>query len=103
MGSEIRTLCAALTTQTQAGENRFGVLADKTTLKPLLSLQFVGVLLLRFAERQLLSLLFQQPPRTTRGEPGSAYPFTNTRSLSTDRRRPQVSACDTYSRFVGQL
>jgi hypothetical protein len=30
---------------------------------------FSGVLLLRFAERQFLALLFQLPPRLTRFEP----------------------------------
>lgn len=35
-----------------------------------------GVLLLRFAERQLFALLFQLPPRLTRFEPLSdAYPY----------------------------
>jgi hypothetical protein len=52
-------------------------LGDANTRKPLLSLQFVGVLLLRFVARQLASLLFHEPPRNTREEPESAYPFTN--------------------------
>jgi len=40
-----------------------GVLA---TRNPMLLFVFVGVLLLRFEARQLLELLFQLPPRTTR-------------------------------------
>ena len=36
--------------------------------KPMLLLRFVGVLLLRFAARRLLVLLFQLPPRITRFE-----------------------------------
>ena len=36
---------------------------------PLLLLEFVGLLLLRFATRQLFALLFQLPPRFTRFEP----------------------------------
>ena len=35
----------------------------------MLLLRFVGSLLLRFAERQLIALLFQDPPRKTREEP----------------------------------
>jgi hypothetical protein len=43
----------------------FMVLAQR---KPMLLLRFVGVLLLRYAERRLLALLFQLPPRITRLE-----------------------------------
>jgi hypothetical protein len=39
------------------------------TRKPRLLLRLSGELLLRFAERQLLALLFQLPPRLTRFEP----------------------------------
>lgn len=38
--------------------------------KPMLLLLLFGLLLLRFATRQLLALLFQLPPRLTRLEPG---------------------------------
>ena len=38
--------------------------------KPMLLLRFVGVLLLRLAERRLFGLLFQFPPRITRLELG---------------------------------
>ena len=37
-----------------------------TQRKPMLLLAFVGVLLLRFAHRALLALLFHEPPRNTR-------------------------------------
>lgn len=40
-----------------------------TGRKPRLLFLFVGVLLLRFAERQLFALLFQLPPRFTRLDP----------------------------------
>ena len=40
--------------------------ADNTQRKPLLLLALSGVFLLRFADRQLLSLLFHDPPRRTR-------------------------------------
>ncbi len=43
-----------------------------TTRKPLLLLRFVGVFLFRFAARQFLALLFQDPPRNTRSEPLSS-------------------------------
>ncbi len=36
---------------------------------------FDGLLLLRFADRQLLPLLFQLPPRFTRFEPLRPLPF----------------------------
>ena len=39
---------------------------EVTTRKPLLLLRFDTVLLLRFAERKLFGLLFQEPPRNTR-------------------------------------
>ena len=45
---------------------------------PMLLLRFVGVLLLRLAERRLFGLLFQLPPRITRLEAllHSLYPCT---------------------------
>ena len=93
--------------QTLGGGVPVEVLADDATRKPLLfsqrgpqadlgARQFVGLLLLRFAERQLSSLLFHDPPRSTRAEPGSAYPFTNTISRKTRLRQPHVSAWDTW-------
>jgi len=49
---------------------------------PMLLFLLSGVLLLRFAVRQFLALLFQLPPRLTRFEPLSdAYPFTESFSL----------------------
>jgi hypothetical protein len=41
---------------------------------PLLLLRLVGSLLLRSAERQLLVLLFQDPPRSTRTESRPSHP-----------------------------
>ena len=38
----------------------------RATRNPRLFFEFVGVFLLRFAERQLVALLFQLPPRFTR-------------------------------------
>ena len=90
MGSEIRTLCAAVTTQTQAGEiDPFGVLAETHKRTPTLLFVFVGLLLLRFAERQLWSLLFHEPPRSTRTEPGSAYPSTRRVGRAHQLRGPE--------------
>jgi hypothetical protein len=39
---------------------------DRAQRKPTLLLMLSGVLLFRFAERTLLSLLFHEPPRSTR-------------------------------------
>ena len=54
------------------------VFGRATTRKPLLLLRSVGVFLLRFAERVLLPLLFQEPPRNTRDQacPYFVQPFT---------------------------
>ena len=41
---------------------------------PMLLLLLVGLLLLRFATRQLFALLFQLPPRFTRFEPDGRRP-----------------------------
>jgi hypothetical protein len=51
---------------------------DTTTRNPLLLLRLSGVLLFRFAERQLVGLLFQLPPRKTRDV--SALPLTKAHS-----------------------
>jgi hypothetical protein len=40
--------------------------------KPLLLFRLVGLFLLRLAERSLLGLLFQEPPRRTRAEQGAS-------------------------------
>jgi hypothetical protein len=40
---------------------------------------FDGLLLLRFADRQFLALLFQLPPRITRFEPDGAFRRCRTR------------------------
>ena len=45
-----------------------------TTRKPMLSLRFSGSLSLRYADRQFLALLFQEPPRNTRADLFSAVP-----------------------------
>jgi hypothetical protein len=42
------------------------VRAAAANRNPMLLLRLSGVLLLRFAERRLLALLFHEPPRNTR-------------------------------------
>jgi len=42
---------------------------EQTTRKPILLLRLSRVLLLRLAERTLLDVLFQEPPRKTRLAP----------------------------------
>ena len=51
--------------------NRFllAIRAELTRRSPTLLLRLSGELLLRFADRQFLALLFQLPPRITRLEP----------------------------------
>ena len=46
----------------------------RATRNPRLLFRFVGLLLLRFAARQLIALLFQLPPRFTRFEPFGCHP-----------------------------
>ena len=46
---------------------------DTATRNPLLLFVFVGSLLLRFADRQFLALLFQEPPRNTREPPNRTH------------------------------
>ena len=58
---------------------------ERATRKPLLLLRFSGVLLLRFATRQLSALLFQLPPRSTRFEP--------LRRLTFERQKYVFSEC----------
>ena len=53
----------------QSTANSIAFAELRATRKPRLLLRFVGLLLLRFAERQLDALLFQLPPRITRLEP----------------------------------
>ena len=62
----IRTPCEAVAAQSMAGYQTVGVLPEQHNRNPLLSLQFVGRLLLRYAARQLSSLLLNEPPRNTR-------------------------------------
>ena len=71
-----------------------GLRAETTrhTRKPLLLFVFVGLFLLRLAERQFLGLLFHEPPRKTRNAP-SAYPLENDTLPNTLLRSPHVSAC----------
>ena len=54
-----------LTALRHKGKRGYSVLA---TRKPLLLFRFVGLFLLRFAERRFCGLLFQEPPRRTRRE-----------------------------------
>jgi hypothetical protein len=42
---------------------------------PLLSLRLSGSFLLRFAARNLLGLLFHEPPRSTRRPPDGPFPL----------------------------
>ena len=42
---------------------------NNNTRKPMLLFLFVGLFLFRFADRQFLALLFQEPPRSTRPDP----------------------------------
>jgi len=65
---------------------------------PMLLFSFDGSLLLRFEEARLLSLLFQEPPRSPRDEPGFFYAECRTRFLppSTAARKRQLSACATW-------
>ena len=48
-----------------------------TIRKPMLLLLLLGLLLFRFATRQLLALLFQLPPRLMRLEPEAGPDFMN--------------------------
>ena len=60
--------------------------------KPLLLFRFVGVFLLRLAERRFCGLLFQEPPRRTREGAGQEW-----------RRRTRVRAAEhgrTYSEAI---
>jgi hypothetical protein len=59
-------LCFTLRPSVDSRIPEAGVRATTTTRKPLLLLRLSGVFLLRFAERQFLGLLFQEPPRNTR-------------------------------------
>jgi hypothetical protein len=52
-----------------SGNPSFLLSLGETRRKPILLLRLSGVLLLRFALRQLFALLFQLPPRFTRLEP----------------------------------
>jgi hypothetical protein len=60
----------------------------RTTRNPMLLFLLSGVLLLRFADRQLLSLLFQLPPRNTRFVP-TACSLQNRIPPSIARRNPR--------------
>ena len=52
--------------------------AEHTTRKPMLLLSLPGSLLLRYAERQFLGLLIQEPPRF------GAYPKTRIQAVRED-------------------
>ena len=45
---------------------------DNTTRNPVLVFQFAGMFLFRIVHRAFLDVLFQEPPRTTRGTVGPA-------------------------------
>lgn len=62
----------------------------RATRKPRLLFRFVGVFLLRFAERQLFALLFQLPPRMTRLEPSLAVIHRRIRHLSANGGKRSV-------------
>ena len=64
------------------------------TRKPMLLFSFEGLLLLRFEERKLFSVLFQLPPRIARFSDVfcSGCP-TKIQRESTARRKPQLCAC----------
>ena len=70
-------------------------LTGLATRKPTLLFSFVGVLLLRFEERRLFSVLFQLPPRIARFS--DVFLRRGTRAQcyreSTARRKPQLCAC----------
>ena len=57
-------------------DRRQGRAGERTERNPMLLFLFVGLLLLRFAVRQLIALLFQLPPRFTRFEPSGHHPKT---------------------------
>ena len=59
----------------------------RTNRNPLLLFRLSGELLLRFAGRQFLPLLFQLPPRKTRFEPFGYHP------KSFDHMQPITQSC----------
>jgi hypothetical protein len=71
----------------------------QTTRKPLLLLWLSGLFLLRFAERQLIGLLFQEPPRSL-ACPSLLYLLAQARAINSCWRNCQVSPC---SRWASQL
>lgn len=64
----------------------------RATRKPRLLFRFVGLFLLRFADRQFLAVLFQLPPRFTRFEPyrPSTASCCNTRRRNCQLETPAV-------------
>ena len=65
---------------------------------------FDGLLLLRFAERQLLPLLFQLPPRFTRFEPLRPLSFIRGKPRSPQSHRVRVgNVRDQAPRALHQL
>ncbi len=67
--------------------------ATTTTRNPILLLRLSGVFLLRLAERQLLPLLFHEPPRKTRSGAPRFHPLAKTREEKTSSRNLHVSPC----------
>ncbi len=58
---------------------------------PRLLLRLVGLLLLRFADRRLVALLFQLPPRLPRLEPDvPSSPMSTNHRFTTDRVSARV-------------
>ena len=66
-------MTASLNAVIRAGFGKSPILCrDLERRNPRLLFRFDGELLLRFADRQFLALLFQLPPRLTRFEPDTA-------------------------------
>jgi hypothetical protein len=72
--------------------------------KPLLLFRLVGLFLLRLAERNLLGLLFQEPPRRTREEQGASQGCAVGRAEpSRTRRRQEVEASKRIATGIAAL
>ena len=63
-----------------------------TTRKPLLLFRLSGWFLLRFAERQFLSLLLKEPPRRTREDLFAAVPAALEAAHVFDQKSPPKSS-----------
>ena len=80
-------------------EGKAGALKGLATRNPMLLFSLDGSLSLRFEERRLFSLLFQEPPRSPREEP-DIFPHADGRlrflALRMAARKRQLSACETW-------